>query len=1045
MMYDWASRYHAINRIAEYGVGSGATDAVLRKMLSAAESVLSETPLVLLLSRGGEYIRILPGNGSKVGRGLEEAMTDSACSRMLSASRSSLVTYSKNGTHSKAWVVPLSGSFDGQAALVSCTDGLAKEDKEFLDLVARHLSLYLQSRGHDSQQLPSGLEKRIAEISAMYEISQAVQTLPIGDLLKKVTKTAAQVMDAEACSLMLKDPNKAELVIRASYGLSEKIVEEARVPYGKGVAGQVAQTGEPMLINDLGDDPRFAKGGVRPRPGIASSICVPLTDEEGGVQGVLSVRRRAPALPFTEDDIKLFSVFAGQASLAISNAHLYASLKDSVQELSTLYDASRELSSAYSVENTGRALVRLASDMLGGCAATLLLLDARHQVRVQASSGTQEGLWDRISALIDDNAISWARSLREPRSLIIGNQSRWPSQIRPVEGLLEGVYGRVILVPLVSEDDLNGMLILGIQDKKPVEQQKIRLVSIAASQAATIIKNAAWHETQMEQKVLELTALYQLSERISTAASLTEALDSILDIVRDIVWYDESFIATADYERNIMSVQACRGIACEEMRRAEIPLDEDGLMSWAIRERKALVSPDISKDPRFAQPQVSGGTIRSLMAIPLIVHDEVVGVLSVHGYAPNLYTEDNVRVLSVIASQAAALYKELEALSALANYTDNILRSIAAGVLTLDQDGKVLTWNKAAEEVLSIPATKAVDKHFSEVVDMIGISAEDKAVILNAVTWVMMTGENYVGYKQQYHPLDREPLYINMSISQLRDHLGGMLGLVIIFEDVTKEVQMENEMRRISELAAVGQLAASIAHEIRNPLSSIKGAAQFLRNEYGDHDALCEFLDIIVEEVNVLNKITTEFLDFARPLKLNLKEIDINDVIFRTLQFMQLEIAKQKVELDEQLAYDTPKIQADDKQLEQVLRNIILNALQAMPKGGRLGIISEPLANGVRVRLTDTGVGMSPDTVSQIFVPFFTTRTKGTGLGLSIVHKIIENHGGKVSVESALGQGTTFEIYLPICGDKARSAIIHTDSAADSDGSGLFRRGRSEP
>lgn len=1042
-MSDPASRYRAISNIAALCSSSAGVNATVEKMLSTAESALSQVDLELLLADGESHVCIRSENGSDDSRDGASVLEGFARSA-LSCAGPSAVTHGGNGSRITAWVVPLDGALAGVAALVAKPNGLKKADKDFLRIVAQHCAVYLLSKWPVSApiQPPSDVEQRIAEISAIYEISQSVRTLPINDLLKKVTKTAAQVMDAEACSLMLKDPNKAELVIKASYGLSEKIVEETRVPYGKGVAGQVAQTGEPMLINDLGGDPRFANGRVRPLPGIVSSICVPLSDEEGHVQGVLSVRRRAPSAPFTGDDVKLFSVFAGQVALAISNAHLYASLKSSVQELSILYDASRDLSSAYSVENTARSLIRLASEMVGGCATMLLLLDSRQQVKMQVSSGVPNGMWGELSALIDDPVISWARGLREPRSLVVANQSRWPSAIRPIGKIVDGVYTRIVLVPLVAEDNVTGVLILGLKDKKPLEQQKVRLVSIAASQAATIIKNASWHETQMEQKVLELTALYQLSERISTAASLTDALDSILDIVRDIVWYDESFIATVDYERDILAIQACRGISSEAMRTAEIPLDEDSLLSWTIHERKALVSPDISKDARFHQPKVRGGTVRSLMTIPLIVHDEVVGVLSVHAYAPTLYTEENVRVLSVIASQAASLYKELEALSALANYTDNILRSIAAGVLTLDQDGRVLTWNKAAEEIIGMTSADTVDKHFAEVIDGIGVTQDDKARILNAISWVMMSGENYVGYKQEYHPLHTDMLYINMNISQLRDHLGGMLGLVIIFEDVTKEVRMENEMRRITELAAVGQLAASIAHEIRNPLSSIKGAAQFLRKEYSDHASLCEFLDIIVEEVNVLNKITTEFLDFARPMRLNLRDIDINDVVFRTIQFMHVDIAKHKVEVDQALAYDTPRIQADDKQLEQVFRNIVLNALQAMPKGGKLSITSEAMRNGVRVLLTDTGVGMSPDTVSQIFVPFFTTRTKGTGLGLSIVRKIIDNHGGKITVESKTGEGTTFEIYLPICSDKSQNAIIDTGIVAESSDADLFRRGR---
>jgi len=1048
-MSDSASRYRAILEIVACCSSSYDVGGALQNILSAAESALPTVSLELLLASGDSHTRICSRADAShdAVRTAPTGVPDSFLREILACICPSLIEFSRNGSSAVAWVVPLEGSLLGTGALVCEHDGLQDADREFLQTVARYFSLYLESRWMPSggDRASADVEKRIKEISAVYEISQAVHSMAIGDLLWLVTKTAALVMDAEACSLMLKDPNRDELVIQASYGLSEKIVEETRVPYGEGVAGQVAQTGEPMLINDLGDDPRFAKARIRPRPGIVSSICVPLADEERRVRGVLSVRRATPAKPFNEDDVKLFSVFASQAALAISNAQLYSSLKDRVQELSTLYEASRELSGAYTIEKTAEALIRVAAEMVADVPSLLLLLDSRQKARAQASAGVPDEMKRRVTSLIGDAAVVWARGLREPRTLVVANQSRWPAPIRPIAKVVKDAFTRLVLVPLVAEDSLVGMLILGIKDKKPPDQQRVRLLSIAASQAGTIIKNAMQHEKQMEQKALELTALYELSERISTARSLNEALDSILDIVRDIVWYDESFIATADYERSMLTVQACRGAGLADLQDTEISLDEDSLTNWAIHERKALVSPDISLDTRLPQPIRRGGAVRSLMAIPLIVHDEVVGVLNVHAYAPNLYTEENVRVLSVIASQAAALYKELEALSALANYTDNILRSIAAGVLTLDREGRVLTWNKAAEEIISIPADEAVNQHFSELVDRMGIAASDKERILTAISQVMGTGESYLGYKQEYHPISKGTLHINMSISQLRDHLGGMLGLVIIFEDVTNEVRMENEMRRISELAAVGQLAASIAHELRNPLSSIKGAAQYLIKEYADHVAVCEFLGIIIEEVNVLNKITTDFLDFARPTRLNLKEIDINDVIFRTVQFMHLDIAKHKVEVEQNLAYDAPRIQADDRLLEQVLRNIVLNSLQAMPKGGRLAVTSEPARDGVKLVVSDTGVGMSEETISQIFVPFFTTRTKGTGLGLSIVQKIVDNHGGKISVRSVVGAGTTFEVSLPVCSERAQSVIMQENAIPESVEADLFRRGSLSP
>jgi PAS domain S-box-containing protein len=747
---------------------------------------------------------------------------------------------------------------------------------------------------------------------------------------------------------------------------------------------------------------------------------------------------------FTEDDVKLFSVFASQAALAISNAHLYQSLKERVQELSTLYDMSNELSSAYSLENAANTLVRLAAHLTGDLSAMLLLWDDRPQTgpRVWASSSVPARLRKSVASAVGDEAIAWMHGHRESHGWVTGDAGRWPESLRPLAEILGKSFSRVDLVPLVVEDAVIGVLVLGSNGRGP-EKRQIGLLSIIASQAASIIKNASSYEEQMEQKVLELSALYQLSERISTAGSPKEAFDSILDIVRDIVWYDESFIYTVDYERGTLMPQACRSVEKSGALGNEFALEEDKLSRWAIQERKALVSRDIRKDPRFRSATgARSKAVRSLMAIPLIVQDEVVGVLSVHSYAPNVYTEENVKILSVIASQAAALYKELEALTALASYTDNILRSIAAGVLTLDRDGHVLTWNKAAEDITSIEAAKVAGLHFSAVIEQLDISPSDRTQILSAIEQVMDTGDKYLGYKLEYHGLDGDVAYINMNIAQLRDHVGEMLGLVIIFEDVTREIKMENEMRRISELAAIGQLAASIAHELRNPLSSIKGAAQYIRKEYEDHTLMCEFLDIIIEEVNVLNKITTEFLDFARPTRFNLKEADVNDVLFRLLQFMQMDISKHSVQVEHSLAYDVPRVIADDKQLEQVFRNIILNALQAMPEGGKLSVVTSSEPDGVSIAVSDSGIGITDEQMKQIFVPFFTTKTKGTGLGLAIVQKIVENHGGRVRVKSRVGEGTTFQVYLPLCGEKARAALEQAETAVQKGEDEYAKRGQ---
>lgn len=1118
-------------------------------------------------------------------------------------------------------VLPVLGSKDGvRAAIIALGVSDETADSPLLSVLKSFVSVLIENdRLAHAQQISNSMAGRsMEEIAAIYEIGQAMDASDVQPVLDMIVAKACSVMDAQACSLMLCQSSRQtqddELVIRASWGLADDIVKGARVSLGDAIAGRVAQTGEPVLITDVTNDPRFRD--VTPRSGISGSMCVPLKSQEGTVQGVLSIRRHEPNPPFTEDDLKLFGVFATHAALALSNAELYTRLhhkieemsaisdvlrainstldldqvldrivdgitgvvgfdrccvylldsrtnefvagarrgyestdnlrdriafgegviglaakehipifssgspvesegtgrsgdflvapilvrdecigvvvvdncilnrpiepqhvellatfvsqagiavenarlyeamEDKYAELNVLYEHSRSLSAAYGLENAAEMLVANASRAVRCDGAGLLLLDQRrNSLSLQATAGDMEGRVSELNNILEDKACAdFVRELRTPVLLEPDNPERISGPSAAFLNALAPGNTNLLLAPLVTEDTTIGVLALYRNRADEFQGSELKLTSIITSHAATVIKNAISYEQKMRQRVLELSALYEFSKEISSAANLEQALDSILAIVANLVESDESFIYTIDHERQVAVVKASRLRESATSRsngftQSEEPLDGDSVISWTIRERKAFVSPDISRDVRFALPfsspagehngdRVAGSRVRSLMSIPLIVHDQVVGVLSVHSYSPNQYSEDDVRVLSIVASQGAAIYNELEALSALTSYTDNILSSIAAGVVTLASDGTVLTWNIAAERIVGLKASNVVELHYEDVLARLKISDADRENLRRAIQSVFDTGETYQGYKLCFHPTspraaqDEESpkeVYINMSISQLLNSAGEQLGLVIIFEDITHEIRMEDEFRRMGELAAVGQLAASIAHELRNPLSSIKGAAQFLKKEYEDYPSIGEFLGIIIEEVNGLNKLTTEFLDFARPMQLDLKPTSVNTVVEKTLQLMSVHITDNNVVVKEALSESVPEVQADAAQLEQVLKNIIINALQAMPEGGVLTIETGPTpSGGAYMAVSDTGVGIPPDKIDRIFQPFVTTKTKGTGLGLSVVHKIVENHGGRVEVTSEVGKGSTFKVILPRTG-------IHTTATADYD------------
>lgn len=246
--------------------------------------------------------------------------------------------------------------------------------------------------------------------------------------------------------------------------------------------------------------------------------------------------------------------------------------------------------------------------------------------------------------------------------------------------------------------------------------------------------------------------------------------------------------------------------------------------------------------------------------------------------------------------------------------------------------------------------------------------------------------------------------------------------------------QVYERMKERDRLAALGQMAAGLAHEIRNPLGSIKGAAQFLQpagQQPPDPAGLREFLGIIVEEVDRLNKIVSQFLDYARPYRGDQTPLDINDVVRKTLHLLESKEGHAHVEIVTNFLEGLPQVRADAQQLRQVFLNLSLNAIEAMPTSGRLQV-STGLRRSTRrgaaaafleVRFRDTGVGIPPGDQRNLFIPFFTTKEKGTGLGLPISQRIIENHGGTIEVRSQPGTGSTFTVLLPVEADAYASSV----------------------
>jgi two-component system sensor histidine kinase HydH len=266
------------------------------------------------------------------------------------------------------------------------------------------------------------------------------------------------------------------------------------------------------------------------------------------------------------------------------------------------------------------------------------------------------------------------------------------------------------------------------------------------------------------------------------------------------------------------------------------------------------------------------------------------------------------------------------------------------------------------------------------------------------------------------------------SVSGLRGPEGEPAGRLLLFRDLTEVRTLKREVERSRRLAAVGRLAGGVAHEIRNPLSSIKGFATYFRERYRDVEEDRRTAEIMIQEVDRLNRVIGQLLEFARPMAVEKRPVRPDVVARRALKLVESQAESQGVRLESRLPGGV-RVSMDADRMGQVLLNLLLNAVEAMPEGGTLELAAEidEANRAARFTVSDTGQGIVRDDLARVFDPYFTTKPTGTGLGLAVVHKIVESHGGEVRVESEAGKGTTVTVEVPLEEDEVGGHPEGTD------------------
>ncbi|WP_413733402.1 two-component system sensor histidine kinase AtoS [Sodalis sp. RH21] len=353
---------------------------------------------------------------------------------------------------------------------------------------------------------------------------------------------------------------------------------------------------------------------------------------------------------------------------------------------------------------------------------------------------------------------------------------------------------------------------------------------------------------------------------------------------------------------------------------------------------------------------------------------------------------DNINHLSHALSEARTL-------------NELIVESAADGMISVDIHGRIIMCNPAARAITGYQRDELIGKHYKTLFEKEGYHSP--------VLDTLMRGIEHIGVEVDY-PAKEQILQIKASSSQLRNAQGDIIGALVIFTDLTAQKELQRHIAQAERLATLGELMAGVAHEIRNPLTAISGFVQYLKEDEKDPQRV-EYIQIILQEVRSINKVIEQLLEFARPHRRSFQPIAIDQIIRETLVLVHTNALNSRIDFHILLDETVPEIEADAGLLKQVMLNLMINAVQAIPARGDVTIstgLQKP--NKIRIQITDTGIGMSPETRKKIFTPFFTTKPSGTGLGLSIAQRIINDHAGDIMIDSELQQGTTVTLILPI-------------------------------
>jgi PAS domain S-box-containing protein len=519
------------------------------------------------------------------------------------------------------------------------------------------------------------------------------------------------------------------------------------------------------------------------------------------------------------------------------------------------------------------------------------------------------------------------------------------------------------------------------------------------------------------------STMHEAAGILKSVTTLQDLLDRFAKTIGEAAGTDRVFILLPEKEAYAQHYPAVAGDSSGDVLRLS---RNDPMISYLQTNQEVLVLDElhrVRKTPELEQAAEEMWRLKTAVALGIFSRQHLAGVMLLGPrLSGRIYGSVEQNALQLLCGQLAVAIDNAQLFTEVENariYNETLLENLTTGVIAAGADERVTVFNNEAGQITGLNPREIIDHSLDRL----------PARLREILCETLRTGDRQED-SELVVPLEDHNAVVRASSSIFHGQQGEMLGALVVLTDITALKRLELQIRRSDRLASLGTLSAGMAHEIKNPLVSIKTFAQLLPERYQDSDFRDTFSNLIGHEIDRIDSLVNQLLRFARPAKPVLKPMHVHEVLEKSLQLVGHRLYQKEIKLTRSWEADVDTIRADADQLEQVFLNFFLNAMDAMNRGGELRVTTEIHAatewvtaisgtNGdsheiLRVSIRDDGEGIRKEDIPHVFDPFFTTKDYGTGLGLSVVHGIIQEHGGQIEVESELKKGTAFHILLPL-------------------------------